>query len=197
MTRLIKDGGDANAVGDKGTSILQWAMLRQSPRGFEALLAAGADAGHADDDGDTVMHYAAKANDPRYLQILLDHHVDPNVVNALSGRTPLMDALMSDRDVQFDNLIAARAEVNRGDRAGDTVLHLAAQTNKFAQASALLRAGADPAARNAAGFTFQRYLFMTSTNIMSGDAISARDALTAWLDEHDIPHDSGQPHTPN
>jgi ankyrin repeat protein len=192
LNRLIKDGSDPSAVGAKGTSLLQWAMLNQSPGGFESLLSAGADAGHADEAGDSVMHYAAMARDPQYLDILLKHRVDINVANTRNGRTPLMDALMAGRATQFDTLLAAGADPNRADSGGDRALHVAAQTNDFARALALLRAGADPAARNGQGATFQRYVFMTPTAVLSDDARGARDALEKWLREHHVELESDQ-----
>ncbi len=195
--QVFPDGAtEPNAVGEKGVSALQWAMLTQNKERFEALLAAGADAGHADDTGDTVMLYAAKANDATYLDVLLAHHVDPNGANPLSGRTPLMVALLGERQAQFHKLLAAGANPNLADRSGDTALHVAAQINENQAVLELLKAGADPAARNKQGVTFQRYLNMTPTKLLSEDARVQRQAVQSWLVAHKIPIEPSEPSPP-
>jgi ankyrin repeat protein len=195
VNTLIKGGANPNAIGDKGVSLLQWAMLNESKTGVEALLTAGADPAHADDTGDTVMHYAAKFKDPAYLDVLLAHRVDPNTPNLVTGRTPMMSALFGDRAAQFHKLLAAGADPNLTDQGGDTSLHIAAKIKQFQLALDLLNAAADPAVRNKQGVTFQRYLYMTPTNIMSDDARRQRERLMSWLREHNVPLDVAQPHS--
>jgi len=160
---LIKQGIDVNARGDKGMSLLQWAVLNKSSKGLAALLDAGADPTKGDDDGETVMRYAAMANDPIYLQILLDHHVDPNISQLVSGEPPLSSALLGNRDSQFAMLLKAGADLGHADRMGNTPLHVAAKINAFDHVLDLLEAGAPPDAINRQNCTFQCYLFMTPT----------------------------------
>jgi ankyrin repeat protein len=184
VAELVRDGTDPSATGRRGVSLLQWALLHRSKTGVESLLTAGADPAHTDADGASALQYAAMADDPAYLDILLAHNADVNEPNALDGRTPLMDALMAGRDVQFASLLHAGARLDLADRAGDTVLHLAAQTNSFRAALTLLAAGANPAARNHQGVTFQRYLSMTPANVLTAEARSDRDAIATWLRDH-------------
>jgi uncharacterized protein len=181
VATLVRDGADPSATGKRGMSLLQWAIVKHSKAGVESLLAAGADAAHADADGATALQYAAMASDPGYLDILLAHRVDLNERNTIDGRTALMCALVAGRDVQFRTLLQAGAALDLSDRAGDTVLHLAAETNQYRLVLDLLKAGADPAALNDQGVTFQRYLSMTPANLLTDEARSDRDAIAAWL----------------
>jgi hypothetical protein len=189
---LIKNGVNRDAIGDKGVSLLQWAMLNQSKTGFDALLTAGADPAHADESGDTVMHYAAKANDPWYLTLLLARGVDPNLHNALTGAVPMMSAMMGERKAQFHTLLAAGADPNLVDGAGDTSLHVAALINEGQIALELLEAKADPTVLNKQHATFQRYFYMTPAKVLSEDARHQRELVTTWLRDHRVPVEDGQ-----
>lgn len=189
---LIKTGASANSVGDKGTSLLQWALLNQSKGGFRALIAAGANPAHADEAGDTVMHYAAKANDPSYLDILLEHRVDPNLGNAVTGVTPLMSALLGERHEQFRKLLAAGANPGLADRMGNTAVHVAAKINESQHVLEMLEAGADPAARNRQGATFQAYLNMTPVDVLSKEARLERERLHTWMKARRVPLEDGR-----
>jgi ankyrin repeat protein len=184
---LIKSGASPDAIGDQGVSLLQWAMLNQNKPGFDALLAAGADPAHADESGDTVMHYAAKANDAWYLDVLLAHDVDLNMRNPVSGATPMMSAMIGERDAQFHKLLAAGADPNLANLSGDTSLHVAAEINAGQLVLDLLDTRADPTILNKQHVTFQRYLYMTPANVLSDDARRQRERVTSWLRDHNVP----------
>lgn len=151
------------------------------------LLEAGADPLASDSDGDTAMHYAAAARDPGYVRLLLDHRVSPDVPNTVTGRPPIVAAMIYQRDRQFAMLLAAGANPGLADRTGNTPLHVAAQINNQRYALALLHAGAPASARNDQGQTFQRYMFIMDQALLSEDARRARGAVVAWLRLHDIP----------
>lgn len=178
---------DLSIRGDKRITLLQWALMHQRAQAMRALLDAGADLKQPGLDGDTVLHTAAMANDPSYLHLLLAAGADPDALNAETGATPLRNALMGERTEQFHALLAAGADPDRADRMGNTPLHVAAQVNEPALALELLQAGADPQARNAQGATFQRYLFMTRSALLSADARKQREAVEAWLTARRIP----------
>jgi uncharacterized protein len=190
--RELAADADLTARGDKGVTLLQWALLNRSVAGMKALLDAGADPSQPGIDGDTVVHLAAMANDPTYLQVLLAHGASPDASNGQTGATPLRAALMAERDEQFRALLAAGADPDRPDRTGNTPLHVAGQINEPARALDLLKAGADPQARNAQGATFQRYLFMTRSALLNADARREREAVEAWLGAHGIPIEDGR-----
>ncbi|MFN2528474.1 MAG: ankyrin repeat domain-containing protein [Candidatus Baltobacteraceae bacterium] len=185
VAQLVQGGADPSAMFEGRTSLLQWALLNRSATGLEALLDAGADPAHADETGDTVMHYASKADDPTYLDILLAHHVDPDMPNAITAATPLMDALLGDRDAQVAKLIAAGADLNRVDDMGNTALHVAAKINS-PHVLDLLQAGADPLVRNGKNQTFQAYLALTPAQILSAQARDNRRQIAGWLRGHGI-----------
>lgn len=191
IAELIKAGADPSAVGDKRTSMLQWAVLNQSGAGEDALLTAGADPNHADEDGNTVMNYAARAKDPKFLDILLAHHVNPDLANPITKATALKDALFGNADVQFRTLLGAGADPNRvEDTVGDTILHTAASINS-AHVLDLLQAGADPMARNNRNETFQRLFTLTPERTMSNEGRRNRHNVAAWLRRHAIPLEYG------
>lgn len=177
----------AAALAETGRVLLYQAIRnRQSLRRFEELLAGGADPLQADGDGDTAVHYAAAAREPGYLRMLLAHGVRPDTPNKITGRTPLVSAMMNERDRQFDMLLAANADPGHLDHMGNTPLHIAAQINDPGRVLALLKAGAPPHARNRQGQTFQRYLFMISDRLLSGEARQARHDVAAWLQSNGI-----------
>ncbi|WP_407353561.1 ankyrin repeat domain-containing protein [Luteimonas sp. R10] len=183
---LAQAGAALDARGDKQVTLLQWALLNKSLRGMEALLDAGADPAQPGVDGDTVIHLAAMADDPKYLALLLERGADPDARNADTQATPLMSALRGGRDVQFTALLAAGADPNATDRGGNTALHQAAKYNDPGHALKLLEAGADPNATNVQDVTFQRFLFKTREDVLSGEARRGREAIRDWLRAHDV-----------
>jgi hypothetical protein len=187
VRKLIKAGVDPNARGDLGVNLLQWAVLHKSKDGLEALLEAGADPARADDSGETVLHYAAKANEAIYLEILLAKRADPNTPNTVTGVTPLMTALFGQREEQFRMLLAAGAKPDNADRQGNTALHVAAKIYATKRVLDLLKAGANPSAKNKQGVTFQRYLSMMPENLMAENARREREAIVDWLLKNNVP----------
>lgn len=183
---LVAAGADPNARGDRGVTVLQWALYQRSVAGLRALLAAGADPALGADDGATVLQLAAMADDPQYLRALLAAGVDPNLGNTVTGAGALAAALMAERAGNFAELLAAGADPGRADRLGNTPLHVAAKINEFGHALSLLRAGADPRARNAQGVTFQRYMFISPDRLLNARTRGEREAVTAWLRERGI-----------
>ena len=148
---------------------------------FSALLEAGLSGEAPDDDGDALVHLAAIHPDPRFLAVLLRRGVDPDTPNAVTGRTPLMSALVFERDAQVDLLLAAGVDLNRTDRTGNTALHVAAQINDPGKVMRLLEAGAPVDVRNAQRQTFQRYLYMTRPGLLHRDAAEDLARVTDWL----------------
>jgi uncharacterized protein len=185
IRELVAEGADVNGQVD-GVPMLQWALLNHSVAAMDVLLELGADPAQVDDDGATVVHLAAMANDPAYLTVLLARGADPNIRHSATGDPPLVSALMGDREAQFQALLAAGADPNATDRMRNTPLHHAAKINAHREVLALLEAGADPLATTAQGATFQRYLFMTPTNLLHEQARQERAAIVDWLRAHDI-----------
>lgn len=188
---LIAAGADPNGTGDRNVTLLEWALLRQSPLGLQALLDGGADASRPGVGGATVLHMAAMANDPDYLKRLLDHGADPNAPHGTTGAPPLSAALMNADRTAFDLLLAHHADPNRADRLGDTPLHVAASVHKADLVLRLLEAGADPLRHNQRGDTFQVYFDIAPAGGFSPTAQAKRGAVHAWLRKHGIPIEGG------
>ena len=191
VAELAQAGCNVNARGDRGVNLVQWAFLHQNIAGMIALLSAGADAAAGDDHGNTVMHYAASAENPAMLAALLDAGVSPDTRNPVKGETPLFTAVMHDREPQFQALLAAGADVDAVDAAGNRPLHQAAKVNDPRRVLALLEAGADPRALNGQGVTFQRYLNAMDERLRTASLREAKAAVDGWLREHGIGIESG------
>jgi ankyrin repeat protein len=187
VNALVRSGTKLNARGDKNVTLLQWALLHKSTAGMEALLAAGADPTEPGMDNDTVVHLAAMANDPKYLELLLKHGADPNAHNGVTRATPLVSALMGERETQFHALLAAGADPNAADRTGNTPLHQAAKVNEPQRVLELLKAGANPNAANTTGATFQHFLFRAPDKVVTPEVRRGREAVRDWLRMHHIP----------
>ncbi len=191
IKELVAGGANPNAQGEKGLTVLQWAMLNQSRDGFDALLAAGADPARGNDNGVTAVHLAAMADTDYYLRKLLEKGVSPDTPNTVTGATPLMAALMAERADHADALLKAGAKIAAADRQGNTALHLAAKINETGRVLQLLEAGADPNAKNAQGVTFQRYLFMTPETSLNLKSKREREQVREWLEAHNIAVEAG------
>jgi ankyrin repeat protein len=200
---VLAAGASDPARADATPSVIPAATVRPTlsqhivagsrPSTLRKLLDAGADPLLPDRHGDTVVHYAAAAQNPAYLELLLARGLDPDTRNRVSGRTPLMSAMLYERGAQFRMLLAAGASTSQADAMGNTPLHIAAQINEPGHVLTLLEAGAPPTARNAQGQTFQRYLFMTPTHLLNEETSRARAKVTVWLQSHGIALEAGTP----
>lgn len=192
VRELVAAGANANDRGAKGVTPLQWALYKHSVAGMQALLSAGADPAVGADDGMTAVHLAAMADDPRYLRLLLEHGASADTPNTVTQATPLVSALMGERAQNFEVLLKAGAKPDVADRMGNTPLHQAAKINEFGHALELLQAGASPNARNVQGASFQRFMFMTPEKTLNSRTRGEREAVIAWLREHQIPIEDAQ-----
>jgi ankyrin repeat protein len=183
---FLNEGGDPNAVGDGGITLLDWALRRERTDAFSLLLNSGADPTKKGPGSRSVIHEAAIADDTTFLSMLIAHHADINLKTD-EGETPLQLSLMPRCDKPFHMLIAAGADLRLTDPAGNTPLHTAAMINDFNGQLDLLEAGADPLARNSTGLTFQRYLNMTPESVLSDQGRVGIANIHAWLNDHHVP----------
>ncbi|MET4731115.1 ankyrin repeat protein [Lysobacter enzymogenes] len=191
LRELIAAGGNPNAQGEHGVTLLQWAIRSGSRSGFDALLAAGADYRRHDESGNTALHTAAESSSDYFLEHLLKAGADVNTPNAVNHAPPLFSALKARRKDNIVRLLRAGADLRAADRQGGTPLLIAAQINDTASVLAFLKAGADPHARDRAGATFQRYLYMSDERLLKGEAKRDLDAIQDWLREHNIAIEDG------
>lgn len=184
---LIREGVDPNSIGKDGTSLLFWAIMVDSTKGFDFLLQEGADPTLCDKDGRTMLHIAAMAGNSEFLKILLDHGVDPNIRSCLDNNTALYDVSGLNQK-NFDLLIEAGTDLNATDNTGGTILHNAAGSGTTTHfLIQLLKLGADPKIKTKKGHTFQAYFFMTDENIMTIEGKEERQWVRNWLNDHNIP----------
>jgi uncharacterized protein len=187
IARLVNQGSSLGTKGEGNITFLQWALAVEHRRAFETLLRAGADASQIGRYDKTVIHNAAAVPQAYWLKKLLDHGADPNSLDNVTLSAPIFDALQAERVAQFTMLLTRGANVRLADRTGNTALHVAAQINEPWRALDLLRAGADPLARNAQNQTFQRYLFMTKSHLLNRQARDGMAAVRSWLNQNNIP----------
>jgi ankyrin repeat protein len=141
VRRLLASGIDVNAAAHDGLTPLMAAAMEQAPpsQTAEILLAAGADANAVDRAGASAMHHAL----------------------SLKPADPIPPGWSAYRNwaawSKLELLLRAGAEVNRSDDHGRTPLMLAAQHTHCNAISQLLRAGADPEARDQAGRSARDY----------------------------------------
>jgi ankyrin repeat protein len=98
-----------------------------------------------------------------------------------------MSAMLAGRDNQFYKLLAAGADPNMVNLSGNTSLHVAGQINAMQFVLDLLDGHAGTTVLNKQHATFQPYFYMTPANVLSDDARLARERVTSWLNDHNVP----------
>ncbi len=91
----------------------------------------------------TALFHAAAEPDGRIVQALLALGADPNIPD-FEGDTPLIIAVMADRDEVARQLIRSGADVNHADKAGGTPLMRAVELGRPKLLTLLLQSGAEP-----------------------------------------------------
>jgi ankyrin repeat protein len=186
VARLVEEGADPDGVGADDITMLQFAIETRSPDGLRALLEAGALRDRLGRAGRAPLHDAARLTDPRYATILLEAGADPDVRVAVTGTTPLREACLAAASETFEALIDGGAEVNAADAHGDRALHVCARADTGALVLRLLDLGADPAARNTGGTTFQDYYFSFHASLLSPAARRDHHRVAVWLEQHHV-----------
>ena len=170
---LLAAGAELKVRDKWGNTLLhRAARYNENSAVLEILLAAGAELEVRDKDGNTPLHWAAaKYNEnPAVVQVLLAAGAELEVRDK-DGNTPLHRAAdQNENSAVVQVLLAAGAELEVRDKDGNTPLHRAAKYVHFdfpdnvkylgdddphagGAIEALLDAGADPMAPNAAGET--------------------------------------------
>ena len=124
------------------------------------LLRAGADVSVETGDG-TLLHTLTTWGGadtitaaPRMAVMLMEAGVDVNAIDPESGRTPLMEAVLSDNLPLVRVLLEHGADVSLADKEdGATALHLAADRASAECVKLLIEHGADVNARETDGMT--------------------------------------------
>lgn len=173
--------GPANPRGQDNVTLLEWAIWNRQADSLAALLQAGFAPSTPGMEGESVAHLAASVDDPRYLQVLARHGAPLDLIGGHAARTPIFRAVQSRRDAQFEQLLAAGADINRSDASGNTLLHVAAEVGDARRVLQLLQAGAAHDRANIRGVRFQSLLFAQDMARLSAKGRSERDAVMRWL----------------
>lgn len=204
LDRLISRGASVGTPGKAGMTYVYWAVVNRSKNGLMYLLAHGADPNKIFDPmgiqvaglpnilyGSSPIAVAAKLEDPWFLKYLAEHGGDVNLRNPISGWTPLVEALASNRRENVRYLISRGVELNTADRMGTTPLAFAIGNQKFDIAYELLVAGADPTipiTRNGATILTR----LRHTNVPDPPQSEWREKVIRLLEEKGLDVANGQ-----
>jgi len=145
IRRLLALGLDVNAAAfDGGTPLMAAAGARDvDTRSAEVLLAEGAEINAVDRAGSSALHWALRPQEPP------------------SPPPRYWCGLRRWAEPMLDLLLKAGTDVNHADNRGVTPLMLAAQNQSRSLIASLLKAGADPEARDGQGRTAKDYVEAT------------------------------------
>jgi len=164
ISAAVQAGADVDAFGRTGFRLLDWAIARNNPRGFEALLAQGAslDALYRDPKtvpdrsyNLTILERVLGTNSGEFIGVVLRSGVDlDHVPFPEDGRSLLFFASDAGASRVVDALLDKGAAIDYRDNSGNTPLFDAMLMRNYTTAWHLLRRGADPTARNRHGNDF-------------------------------------------
>ncbi len=141
VNRLVKEGANVNAVGDKNMSPLGWALSAKSVPGMRALLEAGADPNQpiGPEHEIHLVWLAAGLESPDVLRVLLAYKGDPDARHGGLLFNAMRQAVMYPDNMKL--LVEARADVNAKDEDGFGVALIAANLGQFGVVDYLLEHG--------------------------------------------------------
>lgn len=152
----IRKGANVNETNDRGQTALMVAVQSEAPEAVGALLRANADVNVQDRDGDVALGlYLEGLFDPvPFATALIDKGAVVEAPN-FEGVTPLMYASRGGTPELVEMLIAAGADPNSSDNAGDVPVgsYIINHPDPVPIAEVLLKHGADPRKPNATGVT--------------------------------------------
>ncbi len=136
---------------DDGLSPLHIAVIDHAPLPMiQAIVAGGARLDAVDSNGRTPLRLAVDQEDWQAVKLLAESGSDVFAEGG-DGKSPAAAALAKGSDA-VDALFSG-ATISARDRAGNTILHIAAQYGTIDEVNALLALGADKTARNISGET--------------------------------------------
>ena len=127
VRQLIASDADVNAAESrKGQTALHWAASEGHSVIVRLLIEKGANINAASKSGFTALVFAATKNDAKSVSALLAAGADPNYTLA-DGTKALLAAASHRSSAASMALLDGGADPNLSDRAGNTILHTAAQ----------------------------------------------------------------------
>jgi len=141
---------DVNSVNAQGQTALHVAAAKDLADIAAVLLARGADVDKPDSSGLSPLHLAVLSGSSKVLPVLAQYGASL-FSSDKQGRSVLQTALQQNPDLI--PLLVTKNNIGSRDKAGNTLLHLAAAQGLEGLADVLIQRGADESARNAAGLT--------------------------------------------
>ena len=164
IAAAVAAGADVNVFGHGGFRLLDWAVARNKPVSFEALLEQGAEVMVEYRDPQvvpdasyncTILQRVLETEGPEFIQAVLRNGMQPNHVPfPQDGRSLPFFALKSSDTRVLSALLDAGASVSQPDRFGSPLLCDAGNGRNFKAAWLLLQRGADPTAEDSWGNNF-------------------------------------------
>lgn len=149
---LLAHGADVNALHrEAGSTALEYAVMTGRPTLVKLLLSAGARVDFRYREGETVLHLAAARTNTQVVEELLAAHADTAAVDT-HDNTPLDEAILHGQVQNVTALLVHGADAKRlhaSDLRG--TLHEVAMKGFASMVGPLIRAGADPMARDRSG----------------------------------------------
>ncbi len=136
IEKLVSQGVDVNAHGEKNSTALFWAMRNNSVSGFTKLLELGADPIVIFDDGGSIIHWATRNENHQFLQLALDKGGNANLgAGSMFKQTPLYETIGIFGEIgntpALQILLDAGADVNAKRSNGDYPIIVAANFGRF------------------------------------------------------------------
>jgi ankyrin repeat protein/uncharacterized protein len=189
---LLATGGDVNAKGPYGRTVLMAAARSGNLELVKFLMEKGADAQAKSSFGNTALMNAARSGNLEVVKFLIDRRADVNAKDN-GGETVLMNATRSGNVEVVKSLIDRRADVNAKDNSGETVLMNAVRVESgFPEVVRLFTdRGADVNARDKSGKTvlmataesgnceIAKFLINKGANVNAGDKSGKTVLMTA------------------
>ena len=129
-----------NTTAPSGETALLYAVLNNDASGVATLLAAGANPNGGPNR--SPLHPAVRDPSGKLLGMLLEAGADPNL--PYNKETPLWEAALVDARDNAMKLIAAGADLNKGDAVEHSPLMTAGSTGHWILANMLIEKGASP-----------------------------------------------------
>ena len=180
IDRYIESGGDLEKRDPSGSTPLHVACLFGRDEAAITLIRAGADLDATNDTGDTVASLLALdwkttegiagmfripivegellAGRAKIIQVLNTEFREKSPFSENVGEVEIFAAVCFSNTGEVLRYIAEGGDLNKKDSSGGTALHLACLFGRSEAAIALLRAGADPGAKNNEGETPEELL---------------------------------------
>jgi len=154
---LVEEGARLDARTEDSWTALQLAAARGTVESVRALVGAGADVDAKNKWNQTALMAAARSGDAEKVEVILGGGAVADLADSY-GATALGLACGSGAPPEvLTALLAAGADLNRGDNDGVTPLMKAAERGDAALVRVLLAAGADVTLRDSNGWTAREW----------------------------------------